>query len=103
MGIDWNSLLYAAKPGGSAGAIEWLKAIDTALVMGNAMEPGVLKQAVEAHIKGISNIDKNGVPTKVDYVAMLSGIGKMVASVPEDKTMAVYDSFSKLVGKDVPP
>jgi len=101
--IDWNSLLFAAKPGGSGSAIEWLKAIDTALVMGNAMDPTLLRKGVEAHITAIKNVNAAGVPEKGDYTAMLSAIGHMVASVPEAKTMAVYDSFSKLVGKDVPP
>jgi len=101
--VDWNSLLFAAKPGGSAGAIEWLKAIDTALVMGNAMDPTILKKGVEAHIKAIKNVNAAGVPEKGDYEGTLSAIGHMIASVPEDKTMAVYNSFSKLVGKDVPP
>jgi len=101
--VDWNSLLFLAKPGGSATAIDWLKAIDTALVMGNAMDSELLKKGVEAHIKGISHVNKAGVPEKQDLKEMYEYIGKMVASVPESKTMAVYDSFSKLVGADVPP
>lgn len=101
--VDWNSLIFAGKPGGSASAAEWLKAIDTALVMGNAMDPELLKAGVKAHIKGIQRVDAAGIPPQSDYEAMNAAIGRMIASVPEEKTMAVYDSFSKLVGKDVPP
>jgi len=100
--VDWNSLLFLAKPGGSGTALDWLKAIDTALVMGNAMDPALLKKGVEAHIKGIKGVDAAGVPTKADYEAINAAIGRMIASVPEDKTMAVFNSFSSLVGKDVP-
>merc|ERR1712151_1350638 len=32
----------------------------------------------------------------------MGAIGRMIASVPESKTMAVYDAFSALVGADVP-
>jgi len=71
--------------------------------MGNAMDSELLKKGVEAHVKGIKGIDVNGVPKKDDYEAVNAAIGRMIASVPEDKTMAVYNSFSSLVGKDVPP
>jgi len=101
--VDWNSLLFAAKPGGSGSAIDWLKAIDTALVMGNAMDAELLRKGVEAHLKGIQRVDANGVLPKGDYEAINAAIGRMIASVPEEKTMAVYNSFSKLVGTDVPP
>merc|ERR1711963_1269993 len=37
-----------------------------------------------------------------DFEAINAAIGRMVASVPEAKTMAVYDAFSKLYS-DVPP
>merc|ERR1712242_280625 len=38
-----------------------------------------------------------------DFEAINAALGRMIASVPESKTMAVYDAFSKLVGSDVPP
>jgi hypothetical protein len=101
--VDWNSLLFLGKPGGSGSAMEWLKAVDTALVMGNAMDPDLLKEGVKAHIKAIKGTNNAGVPSAGDYEAINAAIGRMIASVPEDKTMAVYNSFSKLVGSDVPP
>jgi hypothetical protein len=107
--VDWNSLLYLAKPGGSGSAMDWLKAVDDVLVMGNAMDPALVKKGVEAHLKGITNmapggnIKPTGLLPKGDYEEINAAIGRMIASVPEDKTMAVYNSFSKLVGADVGP
>lgn len=100
--VDWNSLIFAGKPG-SAGALEWLKAVDTALVMGNDMDPALLKAGVQAHIKAIANTGTSGLLPRGDFEAVNAAIGRMIASVPESKTMAVYDSFAKLVSKDVPP
>jgi len=58
---------------------------------------------VTAHIKGIQRVNAKGLAPSSDYEAMNAAIGRMIASVPEEKTMAVYNSFSKLVGTDVPP
>merc|ERR1719436_599690 len=52
--IDWTSTLALAKPG-SASAGEWVKAIDTAIVMGAAMDSSLLKKAVDAHHKAIGS------------------------------------------------
>merc|ERR1712217_324991 len=40
--------------------------------------------------------------SKADFESINAAIGRMIASVPESKTMAVYDAFSALVGSDVP-
>jgi len=101
--VDWNTLAYLGKPGGSGSAQDWLKAIDTALVMGNAMDPDLLKDGVKAHVKAIKGINNDGVAAPGDYESINAAIGRMIASVPEEKTMAVYNSFSNLVGSDVPP
>merc|ERR1712228_933423 len=44
----------------------------------------------------------NPVLSKADFESINAAIGRMIASVPESKTMAVYDAFSALVGADVP-
>merc|ERR1712083_903230 len=44
----------------------------------------------------------NLVLSKADFESINAAIGRMIASVPESKTMAVYDAFSALVGADVP-
>merc|ERR1712088_586030 len=45
----------------------------------------------------------SGVTSQADFEAINAALGRMIASVPESKTMSVYDAFSKVVSKDVPP
>merc|ERR1719254_282683 len=99
--IDWTSTLALAKPG-SASAGEWVKAIDTAIVMGAAMDSSLLKKAVDAHHKAIGSTSSSGLTSKADFEAINAALGRAIASVPESKVMDVYNSFSSLVSKDVP-
>merc|ERR1719197_1706429 len=99
--IDWSSDLALKKPSG-AGAPEVLKAIDKALVMGAAMDGAALKEAAEAHVKAIGDMDAKGVTTQADFEAINAGLGKAIASVPTSKVMDVYNAFSKVVSPDVP-
>merc|ERR1712050_524407 len=99
--IDWKSTLALTKPG-SAGAGDWLKAIDKAIVMGASMDSKLLKAAVEAHHKAIGSAGSSGVTSKADYEGIIAGLGRAIASVPESKVMDVYNSFSGLVSGDVP-
>jgi len=101
--VDWNSMLYLGKPGGTASALDWLKAVDSALVMGQAMDSQLLKKAAFAHHEAIKTIDTKGLLSKASFADVNEGIGKLIASVPTAKTMAVYNSFKDLVGADVPP
>merc|ERR1711997_264580 len=73
------------------------KAID----MGAAMDPKLLKAGVEAHHKAIGSAG-SGVTSQADFEGVNAALGRMIASVPESKTMDVYDSFSKLVAPEVP-
>merc|ERR1711933_663411 len=98
--VDWNSNLALVKPG-SAGADQWVKAIDTAIVMGAAMDPKLRSAAVEAHHKAIGSAG-SGVTSKPDFEGIIAGLGRAIASVPESKVMDVYNSFSGVVGSDVP-
>merc|ERR1712061_325801 len=100
MGIDWKSTLALTKPG-SAGAGDWLKAIDKAIVMGSAMDSKLLKAAVEAHHKAISSAG-SGLTSKDDFEAINAALGRAIASVPESKVMDVYNAFSGVVSPDVP-
>merc|ERR1719238_1904431 len=43
-----------------------------------------------------------GVLSKGSFADVNAAIGRLIASVPEDKTMDVYNSFKDLVGSDVP-
>merc|ERR1712007_52671 len=40
--------------------------------------------------------------SQADFEAINAALGRMIASVPESKTMDVYNAFSKLVSPDVP-
>merc|ERR1719254_298813 len=99
--INWKSTLALTKPG-SAGAGDWLKAIDKAIVMGASMDSKLLKAAVDAHHKAIGSAGSSGVTSKADYEAINAALGRAIASVPESQVMDVYNSFSSLVGSDVP-
>jgi len=99
--VNWNSGLFNVNPG-KASAAEWTKAIATAIDMGAAMDPTLLKAGVMAHHKAIASMDGKLVTSSKDYEAILASIGRMIASVPEAKTMAVYNEFGKLVDPAVP-
>jgi len=99
--VDWNSYVYNIRPGGSASSIDWLKAIDKAIVMGTAMDSELLKKAVLAHANAVP-IDAKGVISLADYTAINAAIGRIVASVPESMTMDVYNAFDAIVPKAVP-
>merc|ERR1712070_915065 len=100
--VDWLSYLYLQNPSG-ASALDWLKAVDKAIVMGEQMDSKLLKDATTAHHKAIGTIDSNGVLSKSALTEVDAGIGRLIASVPEEQTMGVYDAFKALVSPDVPP
>merc|ERR1711933_42502 len=88
---------------GSGSPSDYAKAVDKAIEMGAAMDPKLLKAGVQAHHKAIGSLNGNNlVLSKADFESINAAIGRMIASVPESKTMAVYDAFSALVGSDVP-
>merc|ERR1719271_1935233 len=101
--VDWYTSLYLGKPGGTASAVDWVKAVDKAIVMGGAMDSKLLSDAAMSHHKAIGTIDPmTGVLSKGSFADVNAAIGRLIASVPEDKTMDVYNSFKALVGPDVP-
>jgi len=100
--VDWLSYIYWQKPGGSASAADWAKAIDKAIVMGSKMDSKLLSDAAMAHHKAIGTIDAKGVMSEATFTDVNAGIGRLIASVPESETMGVYNAFKSLVGSDVP-
>merc|ERR1712066_751979 len=91
------------KPGGGATAGDWAKAIDKAIDMGAAMDPKLVKAGVQAHHKAIGSLSANNlVLSKADFEAVNAALGRMIASVPESKTMDVYNAFSALTDPGVP-
>merc|ERR1712028_260035 len=99
--IDWSSYVYNVRPG-SGSAIDWLKAVDKAIVMDATMDSKLLAAAADAHVKAIKSMDGTLVTSKADYTAINAALGRAVASVPESTTMDVYNAFDSLVPKTVP-
>jgi len=99
--IDWSSYVYNVRPG-SGSAIDWLKAVDKAIVMGATMDSNLLKAAADAHVKAIKSMDGNLVTSKADYTAINAALGRTVASVPESVTMDVYNAFDKRPEQSLP-
>merc|ERR1712232_1437277 len=57
----------------------------------------------EAHHKAIGSAGSSGVTSQADFEAVNAALGRMIASVPESKVMAVYNAFGNLVSPDVAP
>ena len=98
--IDWLSDIYL-KPLPGKTAPETLKAIDKMIVMGSKMDGNLLKAAAEAHHKAIGSIDAKGVTSPADYEAVNAALGRIVASVPKQTVMDVYNSMAKVVDPSV--
>jgi len=99
--VNWKSGLALTNPGKATPA-EWTKAIAKAIDMGAAMDSTLLRAGVGAHHQAIASMKGDLVTSQADYEKILAAIGRMVASVPEEKTMAVYNEFGKLVDPAVP-
>merc|ERR1712125_256383 len=69
---------------------------------GAAMDSKLLKAGVEAHHKAIGSAGSGGT-SQADFEAINAALGRMIASVPESKVMAVYNAFGNLVSPDVAP
>merc|ERR1712007_201619 len=72
--------------GGSKDAVAWAKDVGKMIDMGAAME----------------GLPASGVCSEAQLTAINAAIGRMIASVPESKTMDVYNSVSALVDSKVP-
>merc|ERR1719291_321553 len=99
--VPWNSNLYNLNPG-SADAVSWAKAIGKMIDMGAAMDTKLLKAGADAHHAAIGGLPASGLCSESQLTAISAAIGRMIASVPESKTMDVYNSVSALVDSNVP-
>merc|ERR1712003_482439 len=99
--VPWNSYLYATNPG-SKDAVAWAKAVGKMIDMGAAMDTKLLKAGADAHHAAIGGLPASGVCSEAQLTAITAAIGRMIASVPESKTMDVYNSVSALVDSKVP-
>merc|ERR1712186_258515 len=70
--------------------------------MGAAMGTRLLKAGAEAHHAAIGGLPASGLCSESQLTAISAAIGRMIASVPESKTMDVYNSVSALVDSQVP-
>merc|ERR1719160_1251368 len=66
------------------------------------MDPKLVKAGCEAHHAACIDLPANGVCSESKLTAILAAIGRMIASVPESKTMGVYDTVNALVDPGVP-
>jgi len=89
--VPWNSYLYSTNPG-SSDAVSWAKAIGKMIDMGAAMDTKLLKAGADAHHAAIGGLPASGVCSEAQLTAITAAIGRMIASVPESKTMDVYNS-----------
>jgi len=99
--VPWNSYLYSTNPG-SSDAVSWAKAIGKMIDMGAAMDTKLLKAGADAHHAAIGGLPASGVCSESQLTAINAAIGRMIASVPESKTMDVYNSVGALVDSKVP-
>merc|ERR1712190_684734 len=70
--------------------------------MGASMDSEYVKAGCEAHHAAIMRVPQGGVCSQGELTDILAAIGRMIASVPESKTMGVYDAVSALVDPKVP-
>jgi len=100
--VPWNSNLYTINPG-SSDAVAWAKAIGKMIDMGAAMDTKLLKAGADAHHAALGGLNKDGLCSESQLTAINAAIGRMIASVPESKTMDVFNAVGKLVDDKVPP
>jgi len=99
--IDWTSDL-SLKPLPGVSPNQALKAIDKMLVMGASMDGKLLQEAADAHHKAIGSIDDKLVMSASDFQAINAALGKVIASVPTNQVMDVYNAFGKILNPVVP-
>ncbi|CAE8639142.1 unnamed protein product [Polarella glacialis] len=96
--IDWTSPVYGSLP--NANPVKVLAAINKALLMGGSMDSAALKAGVLAHAKAIEHVDSKGMIPLPDYETINAAIGHMVASVPKNQVIDVYNAFGDVVRKE---
>jgi len=99
--VPWNSELFLTTPGASD-PIGWAKAIGKIIDMGASMDAELVKAGCEAHHAAIVSRPLSGVCSEAQMTDIYAAIGRMIASVPESKTMEVYEAVKALVDPRVP-
>merc|ERR1719356_1921918 len=99
--VPWNSDEFLLTPG-TANPIGWAGAVGKIIDMGASMDGELVKAGCMAHHAAIKGLPADGVCSKAEMTEIYAAIGRMIASVPESKTMGVYDAVSALVDPKVP-
>merc|ERR1712217_74141 len=99
--VPWNSSEFLMTPG-KPDPIAWTKAIGKIIDMGAAMDAELVKAGCEAHHAAIVGRSRSGVCSMGAMAEIYATIGRMIASVPESKTMEVYEAVKALVDPRVP-
>jgi len=99
--VPWDSEEFLLKPG-NADAISWAKAVAKIIDMGASMDGELVKAGVESHHAAIKGLPNDLVCSQAQLTEMCAAIGRMIASVPESKTMGVYNAVTALIDKNVP-
>merc|ERR1719413_512 len=99
--VPWNSDEFLLTPG-KADAIGWAGAVGKIIDMGASMDGELVKTGCMAHHAAVKGLPADGVCTKAQMTEIYAAIGRMIASVPESKTMGVYDAVKALVDPKVP-
>merc|ERR1712087_1009905 len=99
--VPWDSDEFLLTPG-AANPIGWAKAIGKIIDMGASMDGELVKAGCMAHHAAIKGLPADSVCSKTQMADIYAAIGRMIASVPESKTMGVYDAVKALVDPMVP-
>merc|ERR1712087_303463 len=99
--VPWDSDEFLLTPG-AANPIGWAGAIGKIIGMGASMDGELVKAGCMAHHAAIKGLPADSVCSKTQMADIYAAIGRMIASVPESKTMGVYDAVSALVDPKVP-
>merc|ERR1712151_1047253 len=99
--VPWNSDEFLLTPG-TTNLIGWAGAIGKIIDMGASMDGELVKAGCMAHHAAIKDLPADGVCSPAQMTEIYAAIGRMIASVPESKTMGVYDAVSALVDPMVP-
>merc|ERR1719262_1480720 len=67
------------------------------------MDPKLIKAGGEAHHAAIAGVGAGGVCSQSQLTAITAALGRMIASVPESKTMDVYNSVSSKLSESAYP
>jgi hypothetical protein len=99
--VPWNSEIFTYPPG-KHDPVNWAKAIGKIIDMGASMDSDLVKAGCGAHHDAIVSLGKSSVCSEEHLTEIYAGIGRMIASVPESKTMDVYNAVSALVDEKAP-